>query len=171
MRITIIALVLSMGMYIGAQQLTTVAVVDIRAVSAAFPIQSTGVLNLEALKSQYENQINEQVNRLEVLEREKAVKEAEEEYDSVIALERRIQSLKNYIDSLSKNFQDELNRRSQEPRSREFLIALQQSIEFTALDKGYSVVFQSTTPGLQWWADIVDITEEVIEKLRSILAQ
>lgn len=159
-------LVILISHHLVAEQITTVAVINIPAVMEAFPSEARGYENLSELKKRYQNEINDQIDKLNALKREKALAMKDEDYDRATSLDSRINNLANYITTLSEQRQRDLTRRSQSPVSKAFLNKLQDAISYVSEEKGYTLVLQSTMDGIQWWAPVIDITDDVIKRLR-----
>ncbi len=147
--------------------ITTVAVIDIKVIYAAFPSEARGYNSLIVLKEQYQQEIDEQIERLNIIKQRRKNALENGLYDEAADYETQITNLSNYINVLSDRRQDELIRLSKLPISKSFLDRLQKAIEFVAQENGFTVVLNAGTEGLQWWAPVVDISEKVIEKLQS----
>lgn len=152
----------------GAQQIATVGVVDVGKIYAAFPQEAGGYADLEKLKQQYQKEIDEQVDKLELMKRERVLAMKNNDFAKADQLDAQIDRMAQYIDALSERRQQSLIQQSGSPASRAFLGRLQSAIEFVAEEKGYTLIFQSGAAGLQWWAPVVDVTERVIQRLREM---
>ena len=146
--------------------ITTVAVIDIKVIYTTFPNEAKGYNSLVTLKERYQKEIDEQIEKLNIIKQQRQIALQKKLYNEAINYEKQINNLSNYIDSLSSRRQDELLRLSKLPISKVFLDRLQKAIEFVAQENGFTVVLNTRMEGLQWWAPVVDITEKVIEKLK-----
>lgn len=72
--------------------------------------------------------------------------------------------LKEYSRVRLKSIED---RRSRVMVSPEFLGEVLDKIEFVAESEGYSIIFNSRDPNLIWWSQTVDITDKVIQILKT----
>ena len=149
-----------------AEQITTVAIIDMAKVFSAFPSESRGYENLETLKTRYQKEIDDQINTLNTLKKKKNLALKAEDYDEATALDRRITQQSNYITSLSERRQQDLIKRSNQKTSKSFSEKLQNAISYVSEEEGYTLVLQSTGAGIQWWAPIIDITDKVIARLK-----
>lgn len=148
-----------------SEQITTVAIIDIGEVFSAFPDESSGYSKLNNLKQQFQEEIDVQVQKLDVLKRQKLLAIQDNDFAFAEKLEIQITNMANYIDALSKQRQNELIRRSKARTSQEFLTKLQNAISYVSEERGYTLVLHSTMEGIQWWAPVIDITADVIERI------
>lgn len=149
-----------------SEQITTVAIIDVGEVFDAFSNEARGYDKLNKLKESYQNEIDNQVSTLDILKREKVQALKDQDYEKAKRLEIQITNMVSYIDAISKQRQSDLVRRSKSPVAKEFLERLQSAISYVSEEKGYTLVLQSTMAGIQWWAPVIDITNDVIERLR-----
>ncbi len=160
--------ILLLGLYSRAytQQIATVGVIDIAKLYAAFPKESGGYGDLEQLKKKYQTEIDKEIDELELLKRKKVLALKNKNYKLADSLDKEINRMADYITSLSSRRQGDLIRRSKSPVAKKFLQTLQNAIAVVAEEKGYTLIFKSNTDGLQWWAPIVDITDDVIKRIQ-----
>lgn len=151
-----------------AEQLTTVAIIDIGLVYNTFYRDSRAVRELENLRSQYQREINRHVQELEEL-RERRLRAVEREDDRrVMELDEEILQQTRFVEDLTRRRRQQLELRQQQLLSDDFLLQLQEAIQFVSESEGYTVVLSSEHDGIQWWSPAVDITEPVVERLRQL---
>ncbi len=149
-----------------AQQIATVGVIDVPKLYAAFPKEAGGYGDLEQLKKQYQTEIDEEIDKLDLVKGKKVLALKEKDYKLADSLDKEINRMSDYITALSNRRQKDLIRRSKSPVAKQFLQTLQDAIAVVAEEKGYTLIFKSNTDGLQWWAPIVDITDDVIKRIQ-----
>lgn len=149
----------------GAEQLTTVGVIDINKVYNSFYRDSQQVRELERLRSEYQAEINEEVLRLNNLRDQRTRAVALNNTSRLEGLDDEISQLTSYLEDLTRRRRQQLDLRQQELLSDEFLQQLQDAIQYVAESGGYTVILRSDYSGLQWWAAAVDISDLVLERL------
>jgi outer membrane protein len=161
--VVVLALV---GVGASAEQLTTVAVIDITRVYNSFYRDSQQVRELENLRQQYQSEIESHRRELQRLEDRRA--EAEERGDEERAdeLDQQILEKRQFLQDLAARRQRQLDAREESLVSDAFLQQLLDAIEFVAESEGYTIVLRRDTEGLQWWSSAVDISDLVLDRLR-----
>ncbi len=160
-------LLLVAGVAVG-EQLTTVAIIDIGRVYNTFYRDSRSVRELERLRTQYQREINRHVQDLEEL-KEQRIRAADRGDDRrVMELDEEILQQTRFVEDLTRRRRQQLELRQQQLLSDDFLMQLQEAIQFVAESEGYTVVLSSEHDGIQWWSAAVDITEAVVERLRQL---
>ncbi|MFP4637733.1 MAG: OmpH family outer membrane protein [Spirochaetaceae bacterium] len=162
---TVLMTVLTAGA-IGAEQLTTVAVVDIQQIYNSFYRDSRGVRELEDLRREYQQEIDEEVEELDTLRDRLARAEEQENESRVETLESQVERQRRYVEDLTSRRRRQLQERREELVSDDFVDRLQNAIRHVAEDEGYTVVLRSDQEGLQWWSSEVDISDQVLDRLR-----
>lgn len=159
------ALCIGTAAVVGAQQLTTVGVVDIDRVYSAFFGESQQVRELERLRQQYQAEIDAQRADLEDLRNRRV--DARQSGNSSLEsrLTNEIVELERDITDLARRRRNQLQARQAELVSDAFVRNLQDAIEFVAESEGYTVVLRVQSDGLHWWSEEVDISDLVLERL------
>lgn len=152
-----------------AEQLTTVGIVDINRVYNSFYRDSQAVRELERLRREYQNEINDQVEELETLRDRRARAEQLGNERRVEDLDQEIIELQRFLEDLTRRRRAQLESRQQDLLSDEFLQQLQEAIQFVAESEGYTVVLRTDQQGLQWWSAEVDISEQVVQRLIQVV--
>lgn len=148
-----------------AEQLTTVAVVDIDEVYNSFYRDSQGVRELEQLRQEYQEEIDREVDQLEELEERRAQAQERGTQRRVDQLTDEIEELESYLQELSRRRRQQLEERQESLLSNDFFRQMQEAIRFVAESEGYTVVLRSDSDGLQWWSSEVDISDLVVNRL------
>ena len=151
-----------------AEQLTTVAVLDVNRVYSSFLRDSQAVRNLEKAAENARAEIQEHEQELNEL-RDRKLGAAEAGNDRLaLQLDDQIQEKQLFIEELRRVRSAQLERRQRDLLgSDDFLNEIQQAVRMVAESHGYTVVLNAADPHLQWWATEVDITDRVIERLRN----
>ncbi|MFP4483667.1 MAG: OmpH family outer membrane protein [Spirochaetaceae bacterium] len=163
----VIGVVLALvGVAASAEQLTTVAVIDITRVYNSFYRDSRQVRDLENLREQYQSEIESHQRDLERLEDRRSEAEERGDEERVEELDQQILEQRRFLQDLATRRQRQLDTREESLLSDEFLQQLLDAIEFVAESEGYTVVLRRDTDGLQWWSSAVDISDLVLDRLR-----
>ena len=149
-----------------ANQLSTVGVVDVQQVYNNFYRESRQVRELESLRDEYQEEIDGYLDMLEQLRDELADARDDNDRRRIGELEEEVEELEVFVDELTRRRRRQLERRQQSVLSDDFFEDLQQAIVYVAETEGYTVVLRSDADGLQWWSSVVDISDEVVDRLR-----
>lgn len=153
------------GALLHAEQLTTVAVINIDRVYNTFYRDSQAVRELERLRSQYQSEIDQQLRELEELRDQRLQARNRGNQQRVSELDRQILEMTRFVEDLSQRRREQLQLQQERLLNNDFLNQLQQAIQFVAESQGFTIVVRSDTTGLQWWAQEVDISDLVLERL------
>lgn len=166
--VVLFALAVALSSTVAAQQLTTVAVVDVNRVYTTFYRDSETVRELEQLRRQYQNEIDNAVQELQRLQEQRTRAENAGNEARVESLTQQISEQRRFVEDLTQRRRNQLQQRQDNLLTNDFLSRMQQAIEFVAENEGYTVVFRTDQNGLQWWSPTVDITESVLQRLRQM---
>ncbi|TVR29878.1 MAG: OmpH family outer membrane protein [Spirochaetaceae bacterium] len=168
-RITIAALLLTLlAGVVAAEQLTTVAIINIDRVYNTFYRDSQEVRELERLRREYQEEIDAQVRELESLRQRHTIALDQNNSFTANRLETQITDKERFIEDLARRRRSQLEARQTRLLSDDFLNRMQQAIQYVAESEGYTVVMRTDSEGLQWWSSAVDISDKVLARLRTI---
>jgi len=169
--ILIITILLLVCGSISAQQLTTIAIVDSQRVYDSFAKGNSLLERINSVQARYEAQIDDQLALIRALEAEKRSLRPSRDADEIAAIDGRISTARAEIDRLSRLRPQEIDEQRQFIVPRNFIPQLQRAVIFVAESKGYTIVLNSDTQGLQWWSPVVDITDDVIARIVAQISQ
>ena len=168
-RIILVALLLPLfAGVVAAEQLTTVAIVNIDRVYNTFYRDSQEVRELERLRREYQEEIDAQVRELESLRQRHTIALDQNNSFTANRLETQIADKERFIEDLARRRRSQLEARQTRLLSDDFLNRMQQAIQFVAESEGYTVVMRTDSEGLQWWSSAVDISDKVLARLRTV---
>jgi outer membrane protein len=153
---------------LSAEQLTTVGIVDINRIYNSFYRDSQAVRDLERVRREYQQEINDQVRELESLRDRRARMADLGNEGRVEELDEEIAEMQRFLEDLTQRRRRQLADRQDALMSNEFLQQLQEAIQWVAESEGYTVVLRTDQQGLQWWAAEVDISDKVVQRLIQI---
>jgi outer membrane protein len=156
------------GTEVGAQQISTVGVVNITQVYNSFYRDSQAVRDLERLRRQYQQEIDDQVRDLENLRDRLFTARSSGNDRRADQLEEQSLEMQRFLEDLTSRRRQQLEARQQQLLSDEFLQRLQSAIQFVAESEGFSLVIRSDADGLQWWSSEVDVSNQVLQRLIQI---
>ncbi|TVQ39853.1 MAG: OmpH family outer membrane protein [Spirochaetaceae bacterium] len=151
-----------------AEQLTTVAIINIDRVYNTFYRDSQEVRELERLRREYQDEIDAQVRELQNLRQRHTIALDQNNTITATRLESQIAEKERFIEDLARRRRAQLEARQARLLSDDFLNRMQQAIQYVAETEGYTVVLRADTEGLQWWSSTVDISDKVLARLRTI---
>jgi len=164
---------LAMGMIVPAslfaQQLSTVAVVDLNKITMSFFTQSQAVRDLQKKADDIRTEIQRQQSDIQQLQQQKLQADQSGNNSQSLQLEDQINQKQQFLQEYRRIKQDELNRQEKGllQSNSAFYKQMYSAISYVAQSKGYTTVFDAGNQGLIWWAPSVDITQQVIDYLRS----
>lgn len=163
-----VALFLLIPAVLPAQQLNTVGVVNISQVYNSFYRDSQAVRDLERLRRQYQQEIDDRVRELETLRDRRFSAQEMGNTHRAEQLEDQIIEMQRFLEDLTARRRQQLNARQEQLLSDEFLRRMQNAIQYVAETEGYSLILRSDMEGLQWWSSEVDVSEKVLQRLIQI---
>jgi outer membrane protein len=158
--------------FLGAQQITRVAVVDLTRVMAAFPAQTQAIKNFETRKAEVQASVDAKASEIRTLQaRRSDLQNRDGMVDEVASLDAKIvrltAELKEYV-SARQNELDLLARSISSNTS--FIQRLNGIIAQVAEAEGFSLVLnskpQDSSAGVVLWnSPSVDLTDKIIQAL------
>lgn len=167
--LTILCFLLCPGGFIGAEQLSQIAVIDLSKIVSNYFKESQAWRELEEMTESYEEEKESILNEIEQLEAEKIEALNEDEEEEALRIDDEIFNKKEYLQEYSRIKYNQIQKkRNNLVESPTFLSEILNVIKYVAENEGYSVVLRSRDPDLMWWSSEVDITDLVLERLRQI---
>ncbi|HUX11875.1 MAG TPA: OmpH family outer membrane protein [Spirochaetia bacterium] len=171
--ITVALVVVAAGFFaaqsLSAQQLTTVAVVDLSKVTSTFFAESQAVRDLKKKADDLRAEIARQQSDIQQLQQQKLAADQRGDNSASLQLEDQISKKQAFLEEFRRIKQEELNRQQKGllQSNSAFYTQMYTAVSYVAESLGYSVVFDISNPNLLWWSPTVDITNQVIDRLRS----
>ncbi|MDR0707495.1 MAG: OmpH family outer membrane protein [Treponema sp.] len=151
-----------------AQQLTRFAVVDLEKVTTAFFRDSKAYRDYEAQKTKVQRDLEQRAKAFTTLKQ--SLYEAQNRGDAEEALRLRNEVLRQqeYLQEYERTVRAELEyQRTQLTQSDAFWQQVNNEIRYIAESEGYTMVLDIKMQGIIWYSASVDITQKLIENLRS----
>ncbi len=149
-----------------AEQLTTVAVVDLSKIFQAFFRDSQAVREYERLKVDFQKEIDRMNDEIRQIQERKLAADNRGDQTMSLRLEDEVGKKRDYLRDYVNIKNAQLKRmREQFSESSSFSSEMLQAIEWVAMNEGYSVVVNASDQGLVWWSKSVDVTDMVIQRL------
>jgi len=162
-----VGLILIITGAVSADQLSKIAVVDFQKIVDSFPSGSPAFSKLQLLKDSYEEKRLEYLTELNEKEQQLLVARENGSSLDIANLEREIADFRIFI----RQWQ-EIKIKEIEIVQNDFLqghdIAMDilESIEFIAINEGYTIVLDANDISVIWLSQEIDITDLVISRLR-----
>jgi outer membrane protein len=169
-RFLVLTLLLGVLTILGAQQtITRFAVVDINKVTAAFADQFASAQGFNEKSAKVQAEIDRRNKELQELNAKLAEAQESGKEDQVKSLETQIktktQAVQNYIQT---SFEDLEKERTRLTGNDDFLTRLNSVLKVVGESEGYSMILSKQDgSGILWYSPSVDITNKVIERIRS----
>ena len=152
-----------------AEQLSKIAVLDFERLYESYPEESRVFRQIDELRRTYETRMDEYAFQIDEIDLAIIdARNADDEFER-----ERLELTRQDIVEDRRSYNEIMIRRIETARraiaegegiAREIL----RTIEYIAIDQGYSLVVASDTSGLLWYSKEVDITDLVINRLRAI---
>jgi outer membrane protein len=165
----VFALLFFTGAFAAAQQLTRFAVVDLPRVYTSFFRDSRAVREYEERSARVQAEVDRMNQEIQNLRTSYVDAEAQGDRERALRLEsemyRKSEFLREYYQAKTAELEDQRRRLAQ---ANSFLQQVMDEIRFIAESEGYSMVLNlKENTGIIWYSPTVDITEKVIQNLRS----
>ena len=163
----IISILLALTVTAQAEQLSQIGVIDLSAIVSNYFKESKAWRELEEMTRIYEEEKARILDEIGQLEARKLEAENEGNESTVLRLENEIYNKKEYLREYNRIKYNQIqNKRNTLLESPTFLSEIMTEIRFVAESEGYSLILRTKDPDLMWWSPEVDITDEVLERLR-----
>lgn len=165
----LIFLLLNISFLLYGQQLTRFAVVDLAKIYTAFFSESRAVRDYEERYARVQNEVNRQqraITELRARQAEAALQNNQAEATRLeTQLYRLIQDLNNYYQAQTTILED---MRKQLLQPGTFYNQVYDEVRYVAESEGYTMVMSlNDNPQIVWYSSTVDITDRVIQSLRT----
>lgn len=154
--------------FLFAEQITTVGIIDVNKVAQVFFRESQVVRELEEMAMRIQEEIDNITQEIYDLEERKLNAESIGDRQMALQLDTEIFERTNYLRDYHRIKTGQLEEKKKNlTESETFLTEMVSAMEFVAESEGYTVIVRSSDPNLMWWSKEVDITELVIQRLLS----
>jgi outer membrane protein len=165
-------LLLSAGLAVALSaqaSLTRFAVVDMNRVAAAFAERSPETKAFNEKSARVQAEIDQQHKELQELNAKLLEAQEQEKRDQIRSLQNQIRTKTQALQTYIKNNFAELEReRDQLLNNESFKTQLNTILRVVAESEGYSMVLSKTEgSGILWYSPSVDITNKVLERIRT----
>jgi outer membrane protein len=158
----------AMGAAADAPQLRTVGVVDSNRIYTTYFRESRAVREYEQQRRDFEEELEERVAEITRLQSDRLDAINDGDDSRVLQLDREIVQRSQIVSQFRDVKQQELDLlRTDLLASDVFYTEVQAAIEFVSRSEGFTLVLDAREVGLLWWSPEVDITDEVLSRLRS----
>ena len=160
------------GSLFAQASITRFAVVDMSRVAAAFADQSTEAKAFNEKRDKVQAEIDKQNKELQDLNAKLAEAQDQDKKDQIRTLENQIRTKTQNLQTYIKNsFADLERERDRLLRNDTFVAQINAVLKAVAESEGYSMVLGKDGPGILWYSPSADITNKVIERIRSNAAR
>lgn len=169
----IITLVLLLGIAapLSAEQLTTVGVVDMEQILNEFFTQSEAVREWRQNVEEFDQERRQIEQEISDLEEERLQELSADNETEALQIEERVDERRDFLSEFTRIRRRQLEREREAllDGSDSFFNQVNTAMSFVAQSEGYTLVMDAESQGMLWFADEVDITEDVISRLRDTL--
>jgi outer membrane protein len=159
---------LSSVIKIQAQQLTRFAVVDIDKVNVAFFRDSKAYRDWQDQSTRVQKEIDRIDKEIQDLKSARFAADERGDKEQALKLEDEARKRSDYLLEYYRTKTAELeSMKSNLAQSESFYRQVNEEIRFIAESEGYTMVLNAKDPSILWFSASVDITEKLIQSLRS----
>ena len=153
--------------FLGAQQLTRFAVVDLPRVYVTYFRESRAVRDFEERSAKVQSDIDRMTAEINTLKNQQISAEFQGNQVLALRLETEINRKSDYLREYYRLKTAELeSQKNQLAQSNSFLEQVYDEIRFIAESEGYSMVLNlKENTGILWYSPTVDITDKLIQNL------
>ena len=157
----------SAAFFAGAEQLTRVGVIDLSAIVSSYFKESQAWREVDDMSQQFEAEKQSILNEIDQLEYRKIDARNRGNDNEALRLDNEIFSRKNYLQEFTRIKSSQISKKKDSLlESPTFLAELLTEIQYIAETKGFSLILRSKDPDLLWWNQEVDVTNDVLKRLR-----
>lgn len=164
----IIILIFTAVSFISAEQISKIGIINYSRIVSAYSGDSRSLREIERMMKSYEDGVSSIKEDIYKLQERKLYYQNSNDELNVLKIEEQIEKKKDYLKEYSRLKISKIEaKKSTLIQSAEFLSEILEKIEYIAESEGYSIIFNSKDPNIIWWSQTVDITDLVIEKLKT----
>ncbi len=151
-----------------AAKLTMVAVIDLNQIVGDYFQQSSAWREIENLTEKTRENIEERKQEINRLKEKKLEAQQNEKEELVLSLEEEIRKKEEYLKEYNRIMSERIsNRKDSLLTSSDFSREILKAVQYVAEQEGYSIVLRKKDPNILHYNKEVDITEKVLQHLRS----
>lgn len=169
--IVALAFLVGLAAPVGAEQLTTVGVVDMEQILNEFFTQSEAVREWRQNVEEFDEQRRQIEEEISDLEEERLDELSAGNESEALSIEERIDERRDFLSEFTRIRRNRLQREREAllDGSDSFFDQVNTAMSFVAQSEGYTLVMDAESQGMLWFSDEVDITDDVISRLRETL--
>lgn len=150
--------------FLFGQQLTTIGIIDVQRVYDSFTSGNSLSVGVESIREQYQTEIDALNDAIASLKEERR-STSFTDTARIKEIDTQIAALNASINTLDRDRNTAIRNQRQALIPANFVPQLQRAIVFVAESAGYTVVLSAEAEALYWWSPVVDISDQVIERL------
>lgn len=151
-----------------AQKLSMVAIVDLRKIVSDYYKESSAFREIDEITKRYEEKKAQKLEEIDQLKQKKMDALNLGNETEALRIDARIAEQQSFLQELYKVTSDQINKKKDNLLTSSGLSSeIVQAIRYVAESDGYSVVFRQNDANLLYYSIDVDITEKVLQYLRT----
>lgn len=163
-----ILLLLAVAASATAAKLTMVAVIDLNQIVGDYFQESSAWREIENLTEKTRENIEERKQEINRLKEKRLEAQQNENEQLVLSLEEEIRKKEEYLKEYNRIMSERISSRKDDLlTSSDFSREILKAVQYVAEQEGYSIVLRKKDPNILHYNKEVDITEKVLQYLRS----
>ncbi len=163
-----ILLLVVISMSLSAAKLTMVAVIDLNRIVGDYFQQSTAWREIENLTEKTRENIEERKQEINKLKEKKLEAQQEDKEKLMLSLEEEIRKKEEYLKEYNRIMSERISSRKENLlSSSDFSREILKAVQYVAEQEGYSIVLRKKDPNILHYNKEVEITDKVLQHLRS----
>ncbi len=163
----LVILFLFLIVFVNAEQLTKIGVVDISKIYKSYYKESSSMRDIEKMQKELKTTLEKIQVEIDDLLLKKAEADKNDNRTDVLKYEDLIDKQIKYKKQYNKTMVKKIRaKESSLYKNSKTAVKIYKTIEYIAESEGYSLIFKKTDSDLIWYNQEVDITDKVLERLK-----
>lgn len=152
----------------GAEQLSKIGVVNFDRIAEDYFSESAAWREIDAMREEAQQGINRISNEIEQLRAQQLEAQGAGNQSRALQLSEQIYQRQEYLKEFHSVWNNRINQKVRSiSTSDAFITEVYTVISYIAESQGYSVVMRTQDPNILWYSQAVDITNMVIDNLKT----
>ncbi len=167
--IMLILVVFGTVMFLSAEMLTMIGVVDMTRIATEFFQESSSWRAIEELERNRNENVQELSTEISDLQSDKVEAQEQKDQSRVRLIDQQIETKMAYLQNYYKTVSNEINNeKSKLLKSNDFATEVSNAISWVAETEGFSLIFRKKDPDLYYYSSEVEITDKVLSRLKAL---
>ena len=164
----VLAISILIAFSITAEPLSKIGVVNFTRIIEDYYSESSAWREIDSMRNEYQRGLNTIVNEIEQLKTQQLEAQRQNNEISALQLGERLYQRQEYMKEYHNVWSTRIDRAiANMSTSNTVTTEIYTAIRYIAETQGYSVIMRTQDPNILWYSQSIDITDLVIERLKS----